>query len=310
MQAMDKALANDPETKDRYEKATNSGKEWFCFSRWVAEDMSRWNDAEAVEYRDALASRLASTDIVFVLLYETNLNVVAYLKELLVVAVERETTPEQRAKRGDWTCNARKRWRHITANPPQETKSWMGSTIQIGGCFYSNMLPIKEALSEDSDTKQPYEALRDGGKEWLCYSWWIAEDRTRWDNPEAVEYRKLLMPWLEAFDIVNVLQFETDGKVITYLKKQLAAAIKRETSERGLAYKAHFLAYGLKELDQDASRYAGHCGGRLSSVFRAKAEYLRGNPPGAGHWTHPNCKLYLKWFNKYDAPTSGLCRVQ
>ena len=38
MQVMAKALDNDPETKDRYEKARRGGKEWLCFSRWIAED--------------------------------------------------------------------------------------------------------------------------------------------------------------------------------------------------------------------------------------------------------------------------------
>ena len=58
MQVMAKALDNDPETKDRYEKARRGGKEWLCFSRWIAEDRTRWNDPEAVEYRDSLTSWL------------------------------------------------------------------------------------------------------------------------------------------------------------------------------------------------------------------------------------------------------------
>ena len=113
MQAMNKVLAADPETKDRYEKATNGGKEWFCFSQWVAEDVTRWNNAEAMEYRDALAAWLVSTDIAYVLQYETNPDVIAYLKERLVAAVERETTPERIAKRADRLANARKRWREF-----------------------------------------------------------------------------------------------------------------------------------------------------------------------------------------------------
>ena len=93
MQAMNKVLAADPETKDRYEKATNGGKEWFSFSRWATEDMARWNNAEAVEYRDTLAAWLVSTDITYVLQYETNPDVVAYLKKKLIAAVEREKRP-------------------------------------------------------------------------------------------------------------------------------------------------------------------------------------------------------------------------
>lgn len=118
MQAMAKCLAKDPETKDRYDKATHGGKEWFCFSRWIKGNMARWNDAEAVEYRDALVGRLISTDIAYVLQYETAPDVVAYLKGELIATVGRETSPERLAKRGDWTANARMRWRHITANPP------------------------------------------------------------------------------------------------------------------------------------------------------------------------------------------------
>lgn len=113
MKTMDKVLATDPETKNRYKKATNGGKEWFCFSQWVAEDVTRWNNAEAVEYRDALAAWLVSTDIAYVLQYETNPDVIAYLKERLVAAVERETTPERIAKRADRLANARKRWREF-----------------------------------------------------------------------------------------------------------------------------------------------------------------------------------------------------
>ena len=320
MQAIAKTLATDPETKDRYERATAGGKEWFSFSRWVAEDMARWNDAEAEEYRDTLAARLGSTDIAYVLQYETNPDVVAYLKQRLVAAVERETTPERLAKRGDWTADARMRWRHITANPPQEAKSWTGRKIQIGDCFHSKMLPIKQALSEDSDTKQQYEGLRHGGKEWLCYSWWIAEDRTRWNTPDAIEYRDSLTSWLGSIDIVNVLPFETNADVVAYLKKRLVAAVKRETTRKRLNLRKAIIDKGLckpwngPEGMTTTSKAAASrgCGMicRFYSAMKGDADYLRGNPPGAGHWTHPDCKLYLEWYNKYDAPTCGLCRVQ
>ena len=86
MQAIAKALATDPETNDRYEKATKGSREWFCFSRLVAEAKTRWNDAAAAEYREALVDRLVSTDIAYVLQYETNPKVVAYLKKWLVAA--------------------------------------------------------------------------------------------------------------------------------------------------------------------------------------------------------------------------------
>ena len=320
MQAIAKTLATDPETKDRHERATDGGKEWFIFSRWVAENRTRWNDAEAEEYRDTLAARLGSTDIAYVLQYETNPNVVAYLKERLVAAIERETTPEQLAKRGDWTADARMRWRHTTANPPQEAKSWMGQKIQIGDCFYANMMPIQEALSKDSGTKQQYELLQHGGKEWLCYSWWIAEDRTRWKDSDAVEYRDSLTSWLGSIDIVNVLQFETDADVVVYLKKRLVAAMKRETTRKRLNLRKAIIDKGLckpwngPEGMTTTSKAAASrgCGMicRFYSAMKGDADYLRGNPQGAGHWTHPDCKLYLEWYNKYVAPTCGLCRVQ
>ena len=320
MQAIAESLAKDPETKDRYDKATHGGKEWFCFSRWIMGSMARWNDAETVEYRDALVGRLVSTDIAYVLQYETAPDVVAYLKGKLIAAVGRETSPEQLAKRVDWTANARMRWRHITANPPQEAESWAGRKIQIGACFYSKMLPIKEALSKDLDTKQHYEFLRDGGKEWLCYSWWISEDRTRWNDPKAAEYRGSLTSWLGSIDIVDVLQFETDANVVEYLTKQLVVTIERETTPKRLGIKARILEDGLDKrpvYQKNTTRQlaANHGGGagticRIYSAMKGYADYLRGNSPGPSFWTHPDCQLYLEWFNKYYTPTCGLCRVQ
>lgn len=320
MEARGKMLSEDPETKDRYGKATKDGKEWFRFSQWVSESKSRWHNSEAMSYRNSLSDRLNSTDIAYVLQYETSPDVVAYLKKKLIAAVERETTPERLAKRGDWTADARIRWRHITANPPQEAKSWMGRKIQIGDCFYSKMLPIKQALSEDSDTKQQYKSLRHGGKEWLCYSWWIAEDRTRWNDAETVEYRDSLTSWLGSIDIVNVLQFETDADVVAYLKKNLVSTMERETSKGRLGLRARILGNGLEKrpvydgstTGRLAARHGGGCGMicRIYSAMKGYADYLRGNPPGADYWTHPDCKLYLEWYNKYVAPTCGLCRVQ
>ena len=320
MQTVAKTLATNPETKDRYEKAANGSKEWFCFSRWAKEDMARWTNSDAMTFRDALVDRLNSIDIAYVLQYETNSDVVAYLKERLVAAVERETTPERLAKRGDWTANARMRWRHITSNPRQEAESWMGRKIQIGDCFYAKILPIKEALSKDSATKQQYECLRHGGKEWLCYSWWIAEDHIRWNDSYAVEYRNSLISWLGSIDIVNVLQFETDVDVVSYLKESLVSTLERETSRGRLGLRARILGNGLEKrpvyggstTGHLAAQYGGGCGMicRIYSAMKGYADYLRGNPPGADYWTHPDCKLYLGWYNKYDAPTCGLSRAQ
>ena len=319
MEARGKMLSEDPETKDRYGKATKDGKEWFRFSQWVSESKSRWHNSEAMSYRNSLSDRLNSTDIAYVLQYETNPDVVAYLKKKLIAAVERETTPERLAKRGDWTASARIRWRRITANPPQEAESWTGRKIQIGDCFYSKMLPIRQALSEDTDIKPQYERLRHGGKEWIYYSWWIAEDHTRWNDPDAVEYRNSLISWLGSLDIVNVLRFETDATIVAYLRKRLVAAIKRETTRKRLTRRKTIIERGLHKPwkgpeGMTTTSRAANSGGfgvicRFYSAMKGYADYLRGNPPGAGYWTHPDCSLYLEWFNKYDAPTCGLCRV-
>ena len=67
MRAVAKILSKSPETKDRYAKARHGGKEWFCFSYWIAKNHTRWNDKEVIEYRDSLVSWLGSVDIAYVL---------------------------------------------------------------------------------------------------------------------------------------------------------------------------------------------------------------------------------------------------
>ena len=123
MQAMAKALARNRGTKGRYANARQGGKEWLCFSRWVAEDRTRWIKQETMEYRDSLVSWLGSIDIVYVLQFETDAEIVAYLKDRLVAAVERETTPERIGKRVDWMANARRRWKEFMGwvhNEPEQ----------------------------------------------------------------------------------------------------------------------------------------------------------------------------------------------
>ena len=320
MLAISKTLSKDPETKDRYANATNRGKRWLCFSAWLAKDRERWQAREAVEYRDLIANRLSSTDVAYVLQFEIDIDVVAYLKARLIAAANRETTPKQLAKRPDWLSNARRRWGEFTAKVPTEAKSWTGRKLQIGDCFYAKMMPIKEALSKDADTKQKYEFAREGGKEWLCFSWWIAEDRRRWNEQKAIEYRDALISWLGSLDIANVLQFETDKDIVEYLKKHLVAAAERETTAKRLAGRNRILSNGLYRKHvyerhttaQLASCYGGGAGMicRLYSAMKGYADYLQGNSPGPSFWTHPDCRLYLEWYNKYDAPTSGLLRAQ
>ena len=321
IQTISKVLSKDPETQDRYASATNRGKRWLCFSAWLANNRERWQDREAAECRDRIANRLSSTDITYVLQFETDIDVVAYLKAKLIAAANRETTPMQLAKRADWLSNARRRWSDFTANVPTESESWTGRKIQIGNCFYSKMMPIKEALSKDTDTKQQYEFARRGGREWFCFSWWIAEDRTRWNDRDAVEYRDSLVSWLGSIDIAYVLQFERKVDVIAYLKSKLISAVDRETTKWRLNRKASIMGtglhnpwykeYGRKKTTDELAKSTG-CGMicRLYSAMKGYANYLRGNSPGPSFWTHPDCRLYLEWHNKYDAPTSGLLRVQ
>ena len=179
-----------------------------------------------------------------------------------------------------------------------------------GNRIYEEMQAIAKVIAADPETKDRYDKATKGGREWFCFSRWVAEDRTRWKDPDAVEYRDSLTSWLGSLDIVYVLQFETNTDVVAYLKNRLVAAINRETSKGRLHLKACLLELGLGFLVSEASYYAGQCGGRLSSVYRARADYLRGQSPGASHWTHPDCRLYLEWYNRYDAPTSGAYRVQ
>jgi len=186
--------------------------------------------------------------------------------------------------------------------------------------FYENMRVMDKALTNDPETKDRYEKARIGGKEWLCFSRWIAEDRTRWNDPEAAEYRGSLTSWLGSIDIVDVLQFETDANVVEYLTKQLVVTIERETTPKRLGIKARILEDGLDKrpvYQKNTTRQlaANHGGGagticRIYSAMKGYADYLRGNSPGPSFWTHPDCPLYLEWFNKYYTPICGLCRVQ
>lgn len=320
MSAVGKVLSEDPETKDRYANATDGGRDWFCYSAWLVENRSRWHDGETARCRDSIASRLTSTDIAYVLQYETDADVVAYLKARLIDAVNKETTPIRLAGRGDWLANTRGRWQDFVAKVPTEAEGWSSRKIDISDFFYSRMMPFQEALSNDPDTKRQYELARHGGKEWFCFSWWIAEDRTRWNDQETIEYRESLVSWLGSVDIAHVLQFETDAKVVEYLKERLALAIERETTPKRLEGRSRILsnglykkyAYGKETTGQLAAKYGGGAGMicRIYSAMKGYADYLKGKAPGAGYWTHPDCHLYLAWYNKYVAPTNGLCRVQ
>ena len=188
--------------------------------------------------------------------------------------------------------------------------------------IYEYMRVMARALTNDPETKDRYGKARRGGKEWLCFSRWIAEDRTRWDDPEAMAYRDSLTSWLGSIDIVYVLQFETNAEIVNYLKVHLVTALERETTPGRLHLRSTILGRGLhkpwngpegvKTTSQVAAQYGSGCGMicRFYSAMKGYADYLRGNAPGPSFWTHPDVKLYLEWYNKYDAPTSGFYRVQ
>ena len=188
--------------------------------------------------------------------------------------------------------------------------------------FYENMKEMAEALANDPETKDRYGNARHGGKEWFCFSRWIAEERTRWKDPKATAYRDSLASWLGSIDIVYVLQFETDAEIVGYLKERLVAAVERETTNERLRLRSTILERGLhkpwrgpegmKTTSQVAAQHGSGCGMicRFYSAMKGHADYLRGDAPSASFWTHPDCPLYLDWYNKYEAPTSGLHRVQ
>lgn len=186
--------------------------------------------------------------------------------------------------------------------------------------IYEEMQAIAKVLATDPETNDRYDKATKGSREWFCFSRWIAEDRTRWNDQDAVEYRDSLTSWLGSLDIVHVLQFETDTAIVAYLKKRLVEAMKRETTRKRLNRRKAIIDTGLHKpwngpegmttTSQAADKKGCGMICRFYSAMKGYADYLRGNPPGAGYWTHPDCRLYLEWYNKYDAPTSGLCRVQ
>ena len=188
--------------------------------------------------------------------------------------------------------------------------------------FYETMQEMAKSLAKNPEIKDRYEHARYGGKKWLCLSHWIAEDRTRWSDKDAMAYRDSLASWLGSIDIVYVLQFETDAEIVEYLKERLVAAVERETTQERLHSRSTILEKGLHNpwrgpagltTTSQAAAQSG-CGcdmrGRFYSAMKGYADYLRGNAPGPSFWMHPDCPLYLKWYNKYDAPTSGLYRAQ
>lgn len=193
-------------------------------------------------------------------------------------------------------------------------------TMTNGNCFYEKMEAMADALAKDPETKERYANARQGGKEWFCLSRWITEDRTRWNALETIEYRDSLASWLGSIDLAYVLQFETDAQVVEYLKDRLVSAVEHETTAGRLSLRARILRIGLYKKPVYDGHTTGHLAAqygtgvgpicRIYSAMKGYADYLRGKAPGAGYWTHPDCRLYVAWYNKYVAPTNGLYRVQ
>lgn len=185
-----------------------------------------------------------------------------------------------------------------------------------------SMQATANVLATDPETKDRYDKATDSGKEWFCFSRWVKRNMARWNNHETAEYRDALVARLTSIDMAYVLQYETTTKadVVAYLKNSLVSTVERETTKERLSRRRRILANGLYKrpvyggatTGHLAEQYGSGCGMicRLYSAMKGYADYLRGNSPGADYWTHPDCKLYLKWHNKYDAPTCGLCRVE
>ena len=177
--------------------------------------------------------------------------------------------------------------------------------------IYDEMERMKRLLSRDPETKDRYERATMGGREWLAFSAWIAEDRSRWADGANVRYRDALANWLVLTDIAYVLQFETDAEVVGYLKERLAKTAERETTEERLSRKRNFLRWGLHRPQKhlmgasvlSRSREAMHMGdvggSMQKSAMKEVAAYLMGCSHGASHWAHADASLYIAWYNAY-----------
>lgn len=182
------------------------------------------------------------------------------------------------------------------------------------------MSKANKRLAADPETRDRFGNATQGGKSWMCYTKWVGEDGTRWDNEDATRYRELLAAWLTVTDLSYVLQFETDPRIVDFLKKQLLSALERETSPDRLKKKQDLLTMGLNRKTYDgrtvstiAQERAGcgnMCRNMRISAMREVAAFLKGESFGAGYWAHPDHSKYLAWHNQYLAPLTGLIKVR
>ena len=178
--------------------------------------------------------------------------------------------------------------------------------------IYCEMTRIKERLSEDPNTRDRYIRATNGGKEWMAFSAWIAEDESRWSDEGVAAYRDALAKGLILTDIAYVLQFETSPEVVAFLKRQLGETAERETTPERLRSKKMWLGWGLhNKLDRfsgltlyQRSRQAaafGSLGANMErSAMREVAAYLQGCSQGSSYWAHPDYRRYLAWYNPRD----------
>lgn len=176
-----------------------------------------------------------------------------------------------------------------------------------------------KGLSNDPETRDRYGKATRGGKAWMCFVKWIAEDRARWDDVEVIHYRDMLADWLTVTDIAYVLQFEINTHIVDFLKKQLLKILEWETTPRRLEVKQVWQKMGLHRKTYDgrtvlgiAQEKAGAGLGRNMriSAMREVAAYLKGESFGASYWAHPGHSNYIAWHNQYLAPLTGLYKVQ
>ena len=179
--------------------------------------------------------------------------------------------------------------------------------------IYCEMTRIKERLSEDPNTRDRYIRATNGGKEWMAFSAWIAEDESRWSDEGVAAYRDALAKGLILTDIAYVLQFETSPEVVAFLKRQLVETAERETTPERLRSKKMWLGWGLhNKLDRfsgltlyQRSRQAaafGSLGANMErSAMREVAAYLQGCSQGSSYWAHPDYRRYLAWYNPRES---------
>lgn len=188
--------------------------------------------------------------------------------------------------------------------------------------IYCEMTRIKERLSEDPNTRDRYIRATNGGKEWMAFSAWIAEDESRWSDEGVAAYRDALAKGLILTDIAYVLQFETDAEVVGYLKERLAKTAERETTEERLSRKRNFLRWGLHRPQKhlmgasvlSRSREAMHMGdvggSMQKSAMKEVAAYLMGCSNGASHWAHADASLYIAWYNAYVSGSNSTTKKE